>query len=113
MRVQLNAQSQEQLFDVSNTASQLVMPSSTVPSLPLTEQPTALATQNTVISVPLVQSVVTSVRSNGECRLVSQEAKSDLFEDHLLPILDSGVQEHMPFTFHNIIYFRNMYVTYI
>ena len=93
---QATEQSQEELFDVSNNASQFAMPSSNLPSLPSTGQ-AAAPSQNTIISVPSVQTVLSSVRHDGERRLVLQDAKSDLFEDHLLPTLDSGVNETMAF----------------
>ena len=101
VRFQINDQSEDELFDVTQTQTtlQILNVSSTLQSLPSTAQPTqvpatpAVPSQNTIISVPSVQSVLTSVHSTGERRLVSQELKSDLFEDHLLPYLDTGLIE--------------------
>ena len=103
-----NTASQEDLFDVSVADSLSALPSSHLPSIP--ESPDARGdnarnTQGTVISIPsadsasLLNTSVMSVRSNGECRLVTPEAKSDLFEDHLLPNLDSGANNLSLFCF--------------
>ena len=112
IRYQVSEHSQEALFDMTQNNSQFVMPSSTLPSntpsstlpsnapsstLPSLPAPSNNNTQMSVISVPSVQSVVNSVRSDGERRLVSQEPKSDLFEDHLLPHLNEGVQTDKDF----------------
>ena len=119
MRFQVNEQSQEELFDVTQTSSQIPNASNTLPSLPsTTDQATAnpaAPSQNTIITVPSVQSVVNSVWSTGERRLVSQEPKSDLFEDHLLPNLNTGVIEGqiMQCFNDNSLYFRNLNGTVI
>ena len=110
IHLQVTQHLQEELFEpLQPQASQLTQPSSTLPSLPPTLMLTAVQSQSTVISVPSVQSVLSSVRASGERRLVSQEAKSDLFEDHLLPMLDSGVMDDMisKSDNNNILYFRN------
>ena len=84
--------SQEELFDSSAASSLTTFPSSQLPSIPEVTTPAAPPSRApSVITVPSqTASSVTSVRSDGERRLVSQEAKSDLFEDHLLPFLDTG-----------------------
>ena len=64
VRSQVTDQSQEELFDVSSTPSQMAqMSSNTLPSLPPTtdQQVMAVPSQSTVISMPSVQSVLSSV----------------------------------------------------
>ena len=92
--VQPDRNSQEELFDSSAASSLVTLPSAQLPSIPEVP-PTTPVTQATpsVISVnsgPTTAASLISIRSNGERRLVSQEPKSDLFGEHLLPFLDTG-----------------------
>ena len=96
-----NAPSQEDLFDASIADSLSVVPSNHLPSIPETQESprevdNAPSTQPSVVTIPsgdtaaLLNTSVASIRLNGERRLVSPKAKSDLFEDHLLTNLESG-----------------------
>ena len=78
------------------------MPSSHLPSIPespedFTIRQPSIITISSAQSTSILNTSIASVRSNGERRLVTPEAKSGLFEDHLLPNLDPGARNSHAF----------------
>ena len=97
---QASEDTQEEMFDVTQkSTTHTALSSSTLPSLPSTDRTVNNESQHSVISIPSVQTVLSNVHHSGERCLVTQEPKSGLFEDHLLPSLDSGVKLNKDYFF--------------